>query len=215
MARHFGLIERGRREGEHAHAAREAGARTRGDVQPGSTQAMENMKHDQSAWAAEVFLRMLVIVGAAAAAAAALIAAGLSFLWSIGVVNARDLGQWGDVDPQISAWFAGLMQPDSFPPVSCCGEADAYWADQVEIRTDGEGHQQIVAVITDDRDDGPLRRIHEDIGKRYVVPPNKITRQDGNPTGHVVIFLGGVTLDRDGNRAEPRAVLCYVQNGGV
>jgi hypothetical protein len=84
--------------------------------------------------------------------------------------DARDLGQWKSNDPRLSQWFRGLMQPDTIPPVSCCGEADAYWADQVRIGPNGE----IIAAITDDREDGPLRRMHEDIGNKYIVPPNKI-----------------------------------------
>ena len=42
----------------------------------------------------------------------------------------------------------------------CCGEADACWADQVRVGPNGE----IIPTITDDRDDGPLKRMHEDIG---------------------------------------------------
>jgi hypothetical protein len=53
----------------------------------------------------------------------------------------------------------------------------------LEIRLNG----QTIAIITDDRDDGPLMRLHEEIGKKYVILPNKITRKDGNPTGHVVL----------------------------
>ena len=51
----------------------------------------------------------------------------------IGVVNARDLGQWGAVNPAIREWYQALMQPD-VPNASCCGEADAYWADEVHVR---------------------------------------------------------------------------------
>jgi hypothetical protein len=103
----------------------------------------------------------------------------LSFLWVHGVVpaitiflilqclasapQARDFGQWGNVDSEISKWFRALMQPDTWPPVSCCGEADAYWADKFEIGPNG----QTIAIITDDRDDGPLMRVHEEIGKKY------------------------------------------------
>jgi hypothetical protein len=100
------------------------------------------------------------------------------------------------------------MQPDTWPPVSCCGEADAHWADKFEIAPNG----QTIAIVTDDRDDGPLMRVHEEIGKNYVIPPNKITKKDGNPTGHVVLFLGAVTWE---NGQETRQVLCYVMNGGV
>jgi hypothetical protein len=46
----------------------------------------------------------------------------------IGVVRARDLGQWESADPAIREWYQALMQPD-IPTASCCGEADAYWAD--------------------------------------------------------------------------------------
>jgi hypothetical protein len=115
------------------------------------------------------------------------------------IANARDAGQWADQDPLIGAWFATLKQPDN-PVASCCGEADAYWADQVETDADG----RTVAVITDDRPDEPLKRPHVPIGTRIVVPPNKIKWDQGNPTGHIVIFLG----------YELR-VYCYVQNGGV
>jgi hypothetical protein len=55
--------------------------------------------------------------------------------------------------------------------------------------------------------------MHEDIGNKYIVPPNKITKKDGNPTGHAIIFLG--TSSIFGLRSEPRPVLCYVMNGEV
>ena len=63
---------------------------------------------------------------------------------------ARDNGQWENVDPVISGWIRGLMQPDN-PLISCCGQADAYWADGVEIK---EG--QVIAIVTDTRPDIPL-----------------------------------------------------------
>ncbi len=116
----------------------------------------------------------------------------------VSIAQARDLGQWGDSDPAIALWFSTLKQPDN-PPMSCCGESDAYWADQVEI--DGD---KVFAVITDDRPDEPLRRMHVPIGTRILVPPHKLKFDQGNPTGHVVIFLSR-NLD----------VYCYVQNGGV
>jgi hypothetical protein len=45
--------------------------------------------------------------------------------------SARDLGQWENGDPAIKQWYQALMQPD-VPSASCCGEADAYWA-EIEI----------------------------------------------------------------------------------
>jgi len=57
----------------------------------------------------------------------------LAFGCVMGVVNARDLGQWGNEDPTIREWYQALMQPDA-PHASCCGEADAYFADEVHVR---------------------------------------------------------------------------------
>ena len=59
------------------------------------------------------------------------------------VASARDFGQWEGTDPQIRQWYQALMQPDN-PAVSCCGEADAYWADSFEV--DGDKY---VAIITE------------------------------------------------------------------
>jgi len=57
-------------------------------------------------------------------------------------VSARDMGQWETVDPQIRQWYQALMQPD-VPNASCCGEADAYWADEIHVR-DGKTY----AIVT-------------------------------------------------------------------
>ena len=90
------------------------------------------------------------------------------------------------------------MQPD-IPSVSCCGEADAYWADLYQV--DGDKY---VAIITDPRPDEPLRRRHLEIGTRIVVPNHKLKFDQSNPTGHGIIFLNGGDL-----------VYCYVAPGGV
>ncbi|MBB5045910.1 hypothetical protein HNR60_000645 [Rhodopseudomonas rhenobacensis] len=129
---------------------------------------------------------------------------GLAALLGLGLAGgpapslARDLGQWEGSDPQLREWYRSLMQPD-FPTVSCCGEADAYWADSYEIQ-DG----QYVAIITDPRPDAPLRRPHLEIGTRILVPNHKLKWDGGNPTGHGIIFLGG-----------PGFVFCYLPPGGV
>jgi len=50
------------------------------------------------------------------------------------MVNARDLGQWDDpANADLKKWYQDLKQPDN-PVASCCGEADAYWADAFEAR---------------------------------------------------------------------------------
>ena len=59
---------------------------------------------------------------------------------------ARDNGQWETNDTTVRAWYRELMQPDN-PMVSCCGEADAYYADSFEVH-DGK----YLAIITDTRD---------------------------------------------------------------
>ena len=47
-------------------------------------------------------------------------------------VCARDLGQWENSDPQIKEWYRNLMRPDA-PSFSCCGDADAYWCDDISV----------------------------------------------------------------------------------
>ena len=111
---------------------------------------------------------------------------------------ARDEGQWSNTDPALLEWYETLMQPDN-PKVSCCGEADAYWADELHVR-DGK----TFATITDDRPDRPLHRPHVDLGKEIEIPKEKLKYDQGNPTGHGVLFLS-----RDGD------VYCYVMPGGV
>lgn len=116
----------------------------------------------------------------------------------IGRAFGRDMGQWIDDAGRIRAWFQNLKQPDN-PTLSCCGEADAYYADDFAI----EG-ERYVAIITDLRDDGPLMRPHREPGARFVVPNTKLKWDAGNPTGHGVIFIRV-----DG------VVLCYVVPGGT
>lgn len=111
--------------------------------------------------------------------------------------HARDFGQWDRSDP-IVKWYQELMQPDN-PVVSCCGEADAYWADSFEVEGD-----KYVAIITDSRPDAPLRRKHVDVGTRIVVPNHKLKYDQSNPTGHGIIFLSANDF-----------VYCYVAPGGV
>src|SRR5512138_2312502 len=86
------------------------------------------------------------------------------------IASARDLGQWKYLPPDLSAYFASLKQPDT--GASCCGEADAYYADETETGPNGE----LVAIITDTRPDAPLRRLHIEPGTRFIVPPNKIRK---------------------------------------
>ena len=78
----------------------------------------------------------------------------VAMLFMLLPVFARDNGQWENSDLAIYYWFQGLMRPD-YPRSPCCGEADAYWADGVDVK-DG----QVIAIITDTRLDEPLGRDH-------------------------------------------------------
>jgi hypothetical protein len=77
-------------------------------------------------------------------------------------VGARNVGQFGDVDPQISAWFKSVQTKSG---ASCCDEAD--------------GHR------TDYRMEGDRFMVPID-GKWYPVPPDAVLSTYGNP------FLEGV-----------------------
>ena len=120
------------------------------------------------------------------------------FVWLVVTGNARDVGQWDAINPEIRGWYQALMQPD-VPNASCCGEADAYWADEIHVR-DGK----TFVTITDDRPDEPRGRPHVEIGTEIEIPDNKLKWDKSNPTGHGIVFL-----------SRNRYVFCYVQPGGV
>ena len=101
--------------------------------------------------------------------------------------------------PEQDEWYKTLMQPD-VPMMPCCGEADAYWADEIHIR-DGKTY----VTITDDRPDAPLHgRPHIDPGTEIEIPNNKLKWDRGNPTGHSVVFL-----------SRQHYVYCFVQSSGI
>ena len=119
----------------------------------------------------------------------------------LGVVAALIMSSAEAHDPdhhEQTEWYQSLMQPD-VPTSSCCGEADAYWADEIHVR-----NGKTYAKITDDRPDEPRHRPHIDVGTEIEIPNNKLKWDKSNPTGHGVVFLS-----REGY------VFCYVQPGGV
>lgn len=99
---------------------------------------------------------------------------------------------------EFDEWYQELMQPDN-PTASCCGQADAYYADEIHFR-----NGKTYAVITDDRDDKPLGRSHVDVGTEVEVPDSKLKWDRSNPTGHGVVFISRMGY-----------VFCFVQPGGV
>lgn len=119
----------------------------------------------------------------------------------LGVVAAVVIGSAEAHDPdhrEQAQWYQSLMQPDA-PNASCCGEADAYWADEIHVR-----NGKTYATITDDRPDEPRHRPHIDVGTEIEIPNYKLKWDKSNPTGHGVVFLSRAGY-----------VFCYVQPGGV
>lgn len=121
----------------------------------------------------------------------------------VNMANARDQGQWAEVDPAVAEWYRELKQPDN-PGMSCCGQADAYYADKVYTK-DGKN----IAVITDTREDAPLQRPHVPPGTEIIIPDHKMKWDRGNPTGHSIIFL---TLPNDQGM---RDVYCFVDGNSL
>ena len=111
-----------------------------------------------------------------------------------------------------AGYFQSLTQPDG---ASCCGPADAYWAD--DFKTNPLG--QFVAIVTDTRPDniktswgGIIRRAHIPPGTEFVVPPNVLRhRNPANDTGHTILFVGIGTEDM-GNSGPH--VYCYIPQAG-
>ncbi len=115
----------------------------------------------------------------------------LAAMWALLIAAnalARDGGQWEGQDRRIKEWFENLKQPDH-PRVSCCGDADAYEADNFEVEGD-----HYVAIITGHRAVATIP-----LGSRIPVPKQKMKYDAGNPTGHGIIFID-----------TQRRVLCYV-----
>lgn len=116
-------------------------------------------------------------------------------------------GSWAETTPQQREWFQKLMVPWSIgaentgvDPFSCCGEADAYEADDFDV-VNGE----LFAIITDERGDefpDGTTRPHIEPGTRIMIPHQIMVKpEQGNPTGHGWVFIG-------------REVYCYVSPGG-
>ena len=111
---------------------------------------------------------------------------------------ARDDGQWEGANPAVREWYRSLMRPDA-PLNSCCGEADAYWCDDISVRAG-----KTYCKITDDRPDKPLGRPHIPVGTEFEIPNEKLKYDRGNPTGHAILFVNVHGY-----------VWCFVQGTGI
>ena len=176
-------------------------------------------KREIKFWKAELSDRTTLVL------AGLLIGIVVGILMAIFAAHGARAGDYGRAagaianTPEQRAWYSRLMRPDA-PASSCCGEGEAYWADE----SHWEGGE-MYAVITDDRPDCLPKtselevvvcRAHEEVGTRYVVPAARIVgvQSHGNPTGHVIVFLSAPTYRQEGGMS-PRAVICYIMNGGI
>jgi len=94
-------------------------------------------------------------------------------------------------------WIANVKQPDT--RFSCCGDGDAFMADDFEVGQHGEFYAIITGDYTRAQSESPDAQQPVTRGKRILVPPNKLNRaleDGGNPSGHGVVFLnaGGEVL---------------------
>jgi hypothetical protein len=106
-------------------------------------------------------------------------------VWYQGVVRSDTAAE--DSPCRDLLWNANCHKPPGAGPggpgSSCCGVADAYYADAVRI--DGD---KVYAIITDDRIiEG---RYTVPIGTEILIPRKTLDiYRQGNPTGHVIVFL--------------------------
>jgi len=86
---------------------------------------------------------------------------------------------------QCQQWISTVKQPDT--RVSCCGDGDAYIADDFETR-DGKFYAIITGEYPGNAEFSETIRK----GSKILIPPNKLNRaaeDGGNPSGHGVVFL--------------------------
>lgn len=83
-------------------------------------------------------------------------------------------------NPDVDAWYASAQRNGGG---SCCGAADSYWAQLTKVQDDG-----VWVLVDDDRE--ILGRIPRDKQEFFVSNEILDKRRQGNPTGHVVLFVG-------------------------
>jgi hypothetical protein len=109
---------------------------------------------------------------------------------------------WEALSQEEKNWYKSLMRPD-MPEYPCCGESDQYWCDIVTVEKHKDG-DKVFCTITDTRPDEPFKRIHVPVGTKIEIPPEKYKFDQGNPTGHTIVFLSST-----------RSVYCFVQSTGI
>lgn len=100
--------------------------------------------------------------------------------------------------PEHDAWYETLMMPDN-PRTRCCGKNDEYRCDAF-VRN-GETWCR----VTDDR--VVPGRPPVAIGTEIFIPPHKYKFDQGNPTGHTLVF--------GRPQGDDFYVYCFVQGTGI
>ena len=89
-------------------------------------------------------------------------------------------------------WITNVKQPDT--RISCCGDGDAFVADDFEVGPNGEFYAIITGDYPQEQSDHPGTRQPITRGRKILIPPNKLNRareDGGNPSGHGVVFISG------------------------
>jgi hypothetical protein len=126
----------------------------------------------------------------------------LAFLLAVNYAGARPSGQWALASPEKQAFF---KEAKSSNKVSCCGEADAYEADDFD--TDPAGNLYAILTCNDPENCEPVAgKVPRQPGTRVQIPPERILGRDPpNRTGHGWVFIAPT---------EDEHVYCYSFPGG-
>jgi len=110
-----------------------------------------------------------------------------------------------------SSYFTASLCVNGVIQISCCGEADAYEAD--DIYTDPQGVSWAVLTCNDPRNCQEVRnKVVRPPGQRFRIPPERVLLKDHptNDTGHGWVWIQAGCTDPTG---EP-CVLCWATPGG-
>ena len=100
--------------------------------------------------------------------------------------------------PEVQKWYAAAKRSDQEAVLSCCGIADAYWTDELDVVG-----SDVFAIITDARKISGRYEIP--VGTRFRIPPEVMDkRRQGNPTGHRITFISGGGI-----------VICFFDSTGI
>lgn len=106
----------------------------------------------------------------------------------------------------------GWCQPDRGFHQPCCGEADAYEADVVEV--DGAGNTWAVLTCNDPKDCQDIaNKVRREPGEKFIVPAARVllNHDPVNDTGHGWVWISPSSTD-----AEGRAVVyCWAAPAGL